>query len=922
MSASSSRPTSSLKLSQDKFFSVNPKEDLNEAGASRKGSRKSLLHRGSAKGWFHRTVDEDDTRRFSNTFEKPVPLGELDRFRQDVDKRDSALESAATDKLSQKVKTMPEDFYSFFKDSFNGGQVTVNTGACYAHARRGLRFYESYVQEFFRTADEQYKSKHRKAINAALGSDRGTNQPVGLSRTLDLEDAMDEDGFLSFDGPFVRLLNGAADHPDMLKLQYFLGMYRQDFMAVPSGKNSESGNSYAGRELPAMSRRHDFLLPRGRKYLHWSFANALTFGLWGDLEEALELLHKMRDAAQLYVQQSGVTRSWSKNVGFFVHCCPSQKDIPGPCALHIIDLDVRTEFFEASGMNLRIDAVIEFLDAQRALGDSQLATEQLPEFRPGEVHSKVHRLVDGLRADAARDSRLHVPVDVLLPVVLSDHFEKFTVSLVVYLHFVIFVVPNAPTWKVPELTSLAKKQLNDCGHYYKSIVWGVTGLKLNFRFEQNLYENFYALLSAVVKELFLEKFPHENYKTGSLQQLDDMLAGLCRGPFSPQNHPKCKFRGHRRIMAEINDERTPLMQQVLPSSKYQIAGIEKFLTMDARHSEMLLSEGMNESKQSTFSNADRMQPGMQPLLPAWGKDWSDSLMDHNAKLHADKEEKRRLSAARRKQVESGRPRSKDEVGSGFWKRKVKSKDEVRDEVTDTPPPPPKKTMGKALSRQRVKTEYFDEPDQVDETQQTKRQFSKIGKRIVVNNQFGRILTSKLEDSLSGKTQPLDESQETHHNLNKVGKAIVVQNQPERLAVTSGAAEQMFLAEASSAEQDKFRKAMNLKLNHAAIVGGTSTDQIEERPREVESTEPMQAKRIMAKIMRRNEVLSKAANDLVEDSLDRALGERDYDKSDLRNQWALSSRVNRNKPTAIRKVRTDPHIQSVVGFRGKMSIGGV
>ena len=71
-------------------------------------------------------------------------------------------------------------------------------------------------------------------------------------------------------------------------------------------------------------------------------------------------------------------------------------------------------------MNLRIDAVIEFLDAQRALGDSQLATEQLPEFRPGEVHSKVHRLVDGLRADAARDSRLHVPVDVLLPVVLSD----------------------------------------------------------------------------------------------------------------------------------------------------------------------------------------------------------------------------------------------------------------------------------------------------------------------------------------------------------------------------------------------------------------------------------------------------------------------------------------------------------------------
>jgi len=83
-----------------------------------------------------------------------------------------------------------------------------------------------------------------------------------------------------------------------------------------------------------------------------------------------------------------------------------------------------------------------------------------------------------------------------------------------------------------------------------------------------------------------------------------------------------------------------------------------------------------------------------------------------------------------------------------------------------------------------------------------------------------------------------------------------------------------------------------------------------------------AKRIMAKIMRRNEVLSKAANDLVEDSLDRALGERDYDKSDLRNQWALSSRVNRNIPTAIRKVRTDPHIQSVVGFRGKMSIGGV
>jgi len=47
---------------------------------------------------------------------------------------------------------------------------------------------------------------------------------------------MDEDGFLSFDGPFVRLLNGAADHPEMLKLQYFLGMYRQDFLAVQAEK--------------------------------------------------------------------------------------------------------------------------------------------------------------------------------------------------------------------------------------------------------------------------------------------------------------------------------------------------------------------------------------------------------------------------------------------------------------------------------------------------------------------------------------------------------------------------------------------------------------------------------------------------------------------------------------------------------------
>ena len=127
MSASSSRPASSLKLSQDKFFSVSPKEDLNEAGASRKGSRKSLLHRGSAKGWFHRTVDEDDTRRFSNTFEKPVPLGELDRFRQDVDKRDSALESAATDKLSQKVNTYVfSKFFSNFWKTLRGSFSAVS----------------------------------------------------------------------------------------------------------------------------------------------------------------------------------------------------------------------------------------------------------------------------------------------------------------------------------------------------------------------------------------------------------------------------------------------------------------------------------------------------------------------------------------------------------------------------------------------------------------------------------------------------------------------------------------------------------------------------------------------------------------------------------------------------------------------------
>jgi hypothetical protein len=97
-----------------------------------------------------------------------------------------------------------------------------------------------------------------------------------------------------------------------------------------------------------------------------------------------------------------------------------------------------------------------------------------------------------------------------------------------------------------------------------------------------------------MKELLLEKFPYENYSSETLQQADDVLATLCRGAFRPQRHQKCVFRGHRRLMAELHDERTPFMKRVLPSSKDRIAAVEEFVKQEhalheSRHADELYS---------------------------------------------------------------------------------------------------------------------------------------------------------------------------------------------------------------------------------------------------------------------------------------------------------------------------------------------
>ena len=107
----------------------------------------------------------------------------------------------------------------------------------------------------------------------------------------------------------------------------------------------------------SMSKRHVFITT---KNISWQRFNVLVYGMFGDREDSLKMLHGMKRCAEAFVK----TRDdWSENVGMFLH-------VYGACSvnsmhLHVIDLDYTGPSYEAiHHRNLSIDDVITAIEKE------------------------------------------------------------------------------------------------------------------------------------------------------------------------------------------------------------------------------------------------------------------------------------------------------------------------------------------------------------------------------------------------------------------------------------------------------------------------------------------------------------------------------------------------------------------------------
>lgn len=92
----------------------------------------------------------------------------------------------------------------------------------------------------------------------------------------------------------------------------------------------------------SMSKHHRFLTT---KDLYWMWFNVLTFGIGGtveELEDALKMLMRMREASMEYVFSSD--EDWSMNIGLFFHVYGHNS--VDSLHLHIVDLDATGPTYE------------------------------------------------------------------------------------------------------------------------------------------------------------------------------------------------------------------------------------------------------------------------------------------------------------------------------------------------------------------------------------------------------------------------------------------------------------------------------------------------------------------------------------------------------------------------------------------------
>merc|ERR1711920_773850 len=106
-----------------------------------------------------------------------------------------------------------------------------------------------------------------------------------------------------------------------------------------------------------MSRNHRFLVTRN---LFWGWFNVLVFGMLDNLQEAIDTLQRMREAALLYVQTK---EGWSSNVGLFFHVYSLSS--VNSLHLHIVDMDqVGPTYDVIKHRNMCLDDVLNVLEEE------------------------------------------------------------------------------------------------------------------------------------------------------------------------------------------------------------------------------------------------------------------------------------------------------------------------------------------------------------------------------------------------------------------------------------------------------------------------------------------------------------------------------------------------------------------------------
>jgi len=228
----------------------------------------------------------------------------------------------------------------------------ATVGDCYFPTRqKGQCLYEFFTSCFPTLRDTFNFARARDLIRRYQGL-RGLRQWLVRKNYLD-GDLLDIRETAPFNF-FALAGGGKLVQTNMEQENECLGEYKEQFVVVrnlPHHDRHWNDPEYAGNS--SMARRHRFI---ALKNLRYEWFNALAFGLQPDrLEEALKLIHDLKEAAKKYSENMG----WS-SVGLFCHIF-GHNSVPS-FHLHMVDLlTLGPSYFAMQHKNCRLDVVEQVL---------------------------------------------------------------------------------------------------------------------------------------------------------------------------------------------------------------------------------------------------------------------------------------------------------------------------------------------------------------------------------------------------------------------------------------------------------------------------------------------------------------------------------------------------------------------------------